>query len=636
MTQYMALAGIELNYVVNYITKETKEYYVSNIYGIDRDSILFKLHHPDKPDILLVLSTQGMWVTTTRITQIEENRLVRRLRSDLLRLKLKSVEQIGLERIAYMKFGGFDKEFVLVGEFFGDGNIILCSNEKKVLALQHSIDVRHRSLSVGQEYTQPPQSGLNTLALKPNDFDDIKDAKMACARWIGRQLGLPRRYAEGIPYHAGIMPNKKGDTLDENEIKLLYNSATQIISDVTQGRHDPHIWKEGGEAYPIKLGEQENLTKTDSFMAGLDIVLTQQILQKGRESHGSEATSKVESLKTRLAEQKKAIQTVTDRSAAITNVANSLYTILSNGIIRLDDVKAKDILEQNNATLTREKGIPVLVILDEKIKINLDAPLQSTASILYNEAKKQSAAIKSIKKIMEKTRKKIDQAASESQKQQEDVTYRQIRKRNWFERYRWFFTTDGSLAIGGRDAPSNSAVVRRHMKDGDFVFHAQIYGSPFFILKEENPTNLSLEEVAQATVCFSRVWREGMYGVSAYWVHPNQVKKSAPSGQYLPKGSFTIEGQRNFIKTGNMKLAVGIMDYEGDSLLICGPPNAVAKRSSAYVVIEPTGSDMVDIAKKIRNEFLRMKVHDTKEYTIDDYVRILPAGKSRITQVHDA
>lgn len=633
----MALAGIELKYIVNYIDNETEGYYVSNIYGIDRDSILFKLHHPDKPDILLVLSTSGVWITSTRITQIEENRLVRRLRSDLLRLKLKSVEQVGLERIAYLKFGGFDKEFVVVGEFFKDGNIILCNDKKKVLALQHSVDVRHRSISVGQEYTQPPQNGLDALDLKLSDFDSIKDTKMVCARWLGRQLGLPRRYAEGIPYNANIEPSRSGDALSKDEITLLYNSARQIISDVIGGRHAPTIWKEGGEAYPIKLGEQKDLTAVDSFMVGLDVTLTQQILQKGRESQGGESSTKVESLKSQLNEQKRAIQTVTNRSASITNVANSLYTILSQGILRLDAKEATEMLAQNGAILTKEKGMPILKILDEKIKINLDAPLQSTASTLYTEAKRQSAAIKSIEKIMEKTRKKIERATDETQKQQESVTYAQVRKKNWFERYRWFFTTDGSLAIGGRDAPSNSAVVRRHMKDNDFVFHAEIYGSPFFILKEEKPTNLSLEEVAEATICFSRVWREGMYGVGAYWVHPDQVKKSAPSGQYLPKGSFTIEGQRNFIKAGNnMKLAVGMIQYEGDSLLTCGPPNAISKHSDAYVVIEPTGLDMVDAAKKIRNEFLRMKKHDPKEYTIDDYVRILPAGSSRILHVHDA
>ena len=152
----MEIAGIELRYLVDKISKETDGYYVSNIYGIDRDSLLFKLHHPDKPDILLVLSTMGLWITSVRVQQVDENRLVRRLRSDLLRLKLSGVKQPGLERLAYLRFSGFDREFVLVGEFFGGGNIILCNDKMKVLALQHAIDVRHRGIKVGLDYVPPP------------------------------------------------------------------------------------------------------------------------------------------------------------------------------------------------------------------------------------------------------------------------------------------------------------------------------------------------------------------------------------------------------------------------------------------------------------------------------------------------
>ena len=95
----MTLAGIELRYLVNEIIKKIDEYYVSNIYGISRDSLLFKLHHPEKPDILLMFSTLGLWITTIKIEQIEENRLVKRLRNDLLRSKISSVKQIGAERI---------------------------------------------------------------------------------------------------------------------------------------------------------------------------------------------------------------------------------------------------------------------------------------------------------------------------------------------------------------------------------------------------------------------------------------------------------------------------------------------------------------------------------------------------------
>jgi len=142
-----------------------------------------------------------------------------------------------------------------------------------------------------------------------------------------------------------------------------------------------------------------------------------------------------------------------------------------------------------------------------------------------------------------------------------------------------------------------------------------------------------MNEVAHATVCFSRAWREGLYGVKAYWVYPEQVKKSAPSGEFLPKGSFTIEGQRNFINPGNLRLAVGIIPQEDGFALTCGPPETIKKNSICYAIIEPHGLEMVDAAKKIRIEFSKIHEEITKKISIDDFVRIMPAGKSQIKEV---
>jgi len=169
----MTLAGIELRYLVDKISEQVQDYYVSNIYGITKDSILFKLHHTEKSDLFMMISTFGIWLTKVKIDQVEPNRLLKRLRSDLLRLKLKKIEQIGAERIAYFIFEGFGKEFVLVGEFFGDGNILLCSKDMKILALQHSIDVRHRKLGVGLEYVQPPESGLDVFNMSESNFVEL-------------------------------------------------------------------------------------------------------------------------------------------------------------------------------------------------------------------------------------------------------------------------------------------------------------------------------------------------------------------------------------------------------------------------------------------------------------------------------
>jgi len=142
-----------------------------------------------------------------------------------------------------------------------------------------------------------------------------------------------------------------------------------------------------------------------------------------------------------------------------------------------------------------------------------------------------------------------------------------------------------------------------------------------------------MNEVAHATACFSRAWKEGMYGMKTYWVNPDQVKKSAPSGQFLPKGSFTIEGKRNFIGVPSLKLAVGIIPQEENYILTCGPPEPIKKNSICYAVIEPHGTEMAETAKKIRLEFLKMREEITKNINIDDFVRALPSGPSQIKEV---
>jgi len=123
-----------------------------------------------------------------------------------------------------------------------------------------------------------------------------------------------------------------------------------------------------------------------------------------------------------------------------------------------------------------------------------------------------------------------------------------------------------------------------------------------------------------------------MYGLNAYWVEPEQVKKAAPSGQFLPKGSFVIEGQRNYVNISTLKLAVGLVKQNADYLISCGPPQPIKKNSICYVIIEPAGSEMVEIAKKIKLEFNKMTDNVAKSLSIDEFVRVLPAGDSHIVE----
>jgi predicted ribosome quality control (RQC) complex YloA/Tae2 family protein len=634
----MALAGIELTFLVGEISKKTIDYYVNNIYSINKDSVLFKLHHPQNADLFLVVSTIGMWFSSIKIDQIEENKLVRRLRDDLTRLKIVKIDQIGLERIAYLTFSGFDKEFVLICEFFGDGNIILCNKDLKILALLHSIEVRHRELRVGATYTPPPQNGLNILNISEKDFAELRSISIPVVKWLGRTYGLPARYAEEILRAAKVDFDTAGISLTDGNVKEIITAAKILTQRVVSGDHEPVIVKtqDDFDIYPVALNAKETeFERIPSFMEGLDRVFSKILLEKGKVAQTSSLDKKISDLQSKIEEQNKAILQVKERAEKTSSVAKALFGLSSVGVATITDPASVELLRLQNAEIVKEKGQTFIKINNEKIQIRTDAAIPAIASTLFDESKRQSSAIESIQRLLAKNQKELEKIKSQSLVAKESVSFTQIRKKNWYERYRWFYTSDGFLAIGGRDSSSNSAIIRKHLGKNDKVFHAEIFGSPFFILKdvpESIPFN-SLNEVAHATVCFSRAWREAMYGMSGYWINPDQVKKAAPSGQFLAKGSFVLEGQKNFVRVPNLRLAVGILERDGYHLITCGPPEPIKNSCICYAIIEPGDSDIPEIAKRIRLEFIKLNEEIAKQFTIDDYVRVLPAGTSRIVDV---
>ena len=632
----MTVAGIELAYLIKEISHEIEGCYVSNIYGINRNSLLFKMRHPDKPDIMLMLSTMGMWTTSKKIDPIEPNKLLRRLRSDLLRSKIEKVEQIGTERIAYLTFSNFDNRFVLIVEFFGEGNMLLCNYSKKILALMHSIDVRHRQLRIGLEYKPPPEDGIDIIDLKKEEFKEILSTSTSIGKIIGRGLGLPKKYVEEIIRLSSIDRTKPSDEISEDEFESLFDVIRITISNVINGVHDPTIITdaEKSDIFPIRFSDDNTgAREVPSFNEGLDIIFTERILEKGKSLYGEEAQKRISELQNRLEEQKNAIEIVQKKSKNIADIANLLFSMQSEGKSKISEPEVVKALKNQNAELVKEKGVPILKIDDAKVKIELDAPLPSLASILFDESKKQKGAITSIEKLIEKTEDQLEKTIEKGEIAKGAIGFSDIRKKNWYERYRWFFTSDGLLAVGGRDSSSNSALVRKHMESNDKIFHAEINGSPFFILKDTNEDlmPLSLEETAYATVCFSRAWQASAHGLNSFWVKPDQIKKAAPTGQSMGKGSFMIYGTRNFIKVASLKLAVGIMKEDENFLLVSGPVEPIKKNCLCYVIIEPGGSLISDVAKKIRAEFNKSDEKFQKLFVVDDYVRALPTGSSKIT-----
>ena len=80
----MELSGLELRYIVNQINMTLKSgYYVSSINSVTKNSFLFRLHHPIEKEVILMISTQGIWLTKLKFKSLEESTLLDTLGENL-------------------------------------------------------------------------------------------------------------------------------------------------------------------------------------------------------------------------------------------------------------------------------------------------------------------------------------------------------------------------------------------------------------------------------------------------------------------------------------------------------------------------------------------------------------------------
>lgn len=116
--------------------------------------------------------------------------------------------------------------------------------------------------------------------------------------------------------------------------------------------------------------------------------------------------------------------------------------------------------------------------------------------------------------------------------------------------------------IAGRDAQQNELVVKRYMKHGDVYVHGDLHGAASVVVKNNDPSReippRTLEEAATMAVCHSSAW-DAKIVARSWWVRPDQVSKTAPSGEYLSVGAFMIRGKKNYLPLTQLVLGFGFL-----------------------------------------------------------------------------
>ncbi len=147
-------------------------------------------------------------------------------------------------------------------------------------------------------------------------------------------------------------------------------------------------------------------------------------------------------------------------------------------------------------------------------------------------------------------------------------TVQEARRVPFFEKFRWFISTEGVLVLAGRDAHQNELLVKRYLRPQDAYVHADTHGAASCIVR--NPSSspaaacmlptlaLTMNQAATYSAALSGGWKGGL-ACNAWWVYAGQVSKTAPSGEFLPTGSFMIRGTKNALHASRLELGVCLL-----------------------------------------------------------------------------
>lgn len=249
-----------------------------------------------------------------------------------------------------------------------------------------------------------------------------------------------------------------------------------------------------------------------------------------------------------------------------------------------------------------------------RITIDIHKSVQANAAYYYERAKRSKKKIEGAQRAYEETLKKIENLALKKQQQQKKP---EERKKQWFEKFRWYISSEGKLVIGGRDATTNDIIIKKYLEPNDLVFHTQLKGSPFVVIKAGSQKITQEEKEEAATFCasHSKQWEAKISLADVYSIKPEQVKKEFG----LPKGSFMIYGERAYMKAP-LELAIGLLE---EDKVMCGPVHAVKKHCREVLIVRQGSTKKSDAAKKIRYYFHQKGKADID---INEIMQALPPG----------
>ncbi len=540
------------------------------------NELILKFRSSRTGTVRLVVDLSGWAYVTKESISTESNHgvFVNAVRKTIKKSRLESISQLNGDRIICLEFIRGDERHTLIFEMFHKGNAILCS-DKKIKTVMRQQKFRHRSLKPGLEYQAPP--GFNPFE---SDFSKFSDVISGSERPIGASLtincNLGGEISNLVCHRLEIDVSTK---VEQSRFQSIYDQVQAILSD----KIAPSIFLDDEDknftVSSLNLSHLNRGPQFDTFGEAIETYL-----------NSREEPVVVVKEDIRIIRQKEAIENYLSKAEKLREKGNLIFS--NTGLVRKAVKNERD----------------TILIENKEIKVDISKSPEANASEYFDKAKEMERKAKRTREILD------TKPLKKPRKRKIKADYRE-----WFENYRWFITSEGEVAIGGKDAKTNERAVKKYLKNMDRYAHADVHGAPSVVVKNNGapPSSDSMLEACHFSLAYSKAWAARVSSGHSFWVESDKVSKTPNTGEFLAKGSFVIRGKRNWNKNLELKLAIGLIDYNSVEKLMGGPVMALENQSKKYAVFKPGFTDRKQLSKILSNIF---------ERDISEIEKLLPNG----------
>ncbi len=696
----LSLSGIDVRVIVKELQEEIIGSWVVNIYHLPSGIFLFKLRKP-QVGLQFLLIEPGKRIHLSdfnRIMPKEPSNFCKTLRSHLRDRRINSVEQRDLDRVVIINIGP-DRGINIVIDLFGKGNMVMVSADNKIINAMSYRKMRDRDIHPGKKFVHMPAVDRDILRNGVDGLKDLLITNNRIIPVMNNWLGLGPSYSRYILKELGIKKKKTADFTEE-ELDMIVEKAKELQEIILDHKYDPVVYLDTEQADTEEIDMEEidedsieseydeqwsdlpfnpeevvkilpwdqlkddgiERYKPSSFGKALDIFFSSQEEEEDISGETEELSTATEKLTNQLNQQllhqqnllKEGEKFRTDADALYENFqpASELISIVYEA--RRNKMKWEDIISR--LELGKEKGIPSarlfhsLQIKEATMKLELPnmgnsrvvtvdfrKSLTDNANEYYDKAKKNERKAKNADIAIERTRDKIKNIETDTQKLQTRVSNQDLvlkRRKAWYEKFHWTVAPNGMLIIAGTDASTNERIVKTYLDEDDLFLHADIQGAAATIIKtggkEVNDNTMRIAGII--SVSFSAAWKLQRPTADAYAVEKDQVSLSAPTGQFMPKGGFMIYGSKTFIKDLPLKLYIGIIVEKHWARLIMSTVDQIDNASMIAEII-PGAEQRGKIAKQMKKGFIKhakdKDINKIKAIDLSDFALFIP-GASKI------